>query len=66
MIRNMFLEFPDFQVTVYWLGIPYIVESLFRGYFIIVRDIFEVELSDYELMDKVLRKFSIIRKHKLI
>jgi len=62
----MFLELPDFQITVHWLGIPYIVESSFRGYFIFVTDIFENELTDYELMDNILKKFKLLQKNKLI
>ena len=61
----MFLEFTDFQVTIYWLGIPYLVESSFRGRFLLVTDIYENELNDYLLMQKILDKNIEVAKMQL-
>lgn len=61
----MFIDFPDYQKIVYWLGIPYGVESLFRGRFLYVMDSdFNEEITDQNIINNVLRKHQLYGKNE--
>lgn len=55
-MEKIFIDFADFEKVVYWLGIPYMVESSFRGRFYNVLTLDE-ENVDGEIEDKVLQKY---------
>lgn len=56
MNKVMFIEYIDNQWIIHWLGIPYLVESSFRGRFYNVLSI-EEESIDLELEGIILDKF---------
>jgi len=53
---RIFIETPYFQKTIHWLGLPYIVESSYRGRFYTVFDKYEQNI-DFETEGKILHKF---------
>lgn len=55
-MENTFIEFADYQVKLYWLGLPYIVESAYRGRFYNVMNLDETTV-DEAIEGKVLHKF---------
>ncbi|AGO48409.1 hypothetical protein Phi10:1_gp068 [Cellulophaga phage phi10:1] len=55
----MFIEMPDFQKRIYYLGIPYIVESSYRGRFFNALTIDE-EFICFELEGKILNKYFLL------
>lgn len=61
----MFIDLPDFQHTIYYMGIPYIVESAFRGHLLAVLDQFE-ESIDPILEGKILQKYIICQNAEAV
>ncbi len=52
---NLFIDGAETQVVVHWLGIPYVVESSFRGRFYNVMTLDEEEVPheiEYKVLDK--------------
>lgn len=57
----MFIDFADFEGKVYYLGLPYIIESSFdKRFFNVLTE--DEESVDLELEGKILYKFFITRK----
>lgn len=57
MHYKTFIDVADVEAVVYWLGIPYTVESSFRKRFYHVMDMNDDCVTDNDLERKVLTKF---------
>ena len=52
-----FIDMSDVEGIVYWLGIPYVIETSFRKRFYHVMDVNDNCVTDNDLEYKVLSKF---------
>ena len=60
--KIMFLELPDYQVTVHYLGIPYLIEGRYVNGHVTIDNISGEVITD-DIIDNIIKKHFILNKN---